>query len=396
MTLILLGVAGLCPIVGIFCAIAHFSKSRNVSAAALIFGVSFAALLYGYAADIDNDIYRHILNLNLYRNIPLWKAFDAGRLTTVYTWDIWSWVLARTTNAFLLQASGALVGYTLIASCVLHYANRKNLDIKQYSLMLLLCISIVSPLDIAIGIRNANAFIICFYALYSFYVKKTGYIRCVIAFAIAIFLHHAAVLLLIVWLIMPLYKKNRIVVGVTTVVVLFTFTNYGDYMSRFMGGKSIVADLLADTMYSAFSYQSIVATSFHSLFTRYFQMLFTAALLIRGYTRKDFEEGDGREQEVDSLWDIAVLVFIIGVCLVFLLGSNGNRYFIFASLVAFIPFMNKIEDGYLRLNKMFLLDFLILGCSLGHIALYLYNMAWGTGDIKSLLLSSLIGFLSRL
>ena len=64
--------------------LAYYHQTGRTKMSAVLAGIASSAFLYGYIADQGNDIYRHIQNLNYYVGIPLYKAFDAAFLKTVY------------------------------------------------------------------------------------------------------------------------------------------------------------------------------------------------------------------------------------------------------------------------------------------------------------------------
>lgn len=400
MTVLLLLLGMLCPIAGMFCAVANFSTSRKAASNALVFGNSCGWAFYGYISDKGNDIIRHMSNLNLYREVSLFQGLDIKK-NQVYLWDIWSWTISKFEDPYLLQASAALVGYSIIAYIVFDYANIRKFNLSSYVPMLLLALTVVSPLDVTNGVRFANSVLICTLAVYGYYVKKSSKIKTLILFVLAIFLHHASALVFVVWILMPIIKKYPIKSITLVFVVLLSFTNYDQYIRIFSGSESIMATLLADGAQSARNYRNTTA-SFHSLFVRYLQMIFNGAILIRGkmaLKANSFEES--AEKKISSgwseyVWLFSATVFVIGFCLTITLGTNGNRFFIASMLLGLIPLMEiQTFDGFLRLKKYFVIDGTLLGCAMVCVALYLNDMNWGTGSVSSFIISLISGILSR-
>ena len=152
-------------------------------------------MMYCYIPDSGNDIFRHFISMNSYKNIPLWQCFGNSTFQSgVFTWDLWLWVIARFNNMQLLQASGAFVAYTVLTWMIFDYACFNCLKMKQWITTLLIGVTIVPILDIGIGIRYANAFIIAGYAFYRHYIKNIGIIQTICGLLAAVFLHHAMIL----------------------------------------------------------------------------------------------------------------------------------------------------------------------------------------------------------
>ena len=120
-----------------------------------------------------------------------------------------AWVMARFSNMQLLQASGAFVAYTMLTWMIFDYACLNRLKMKQWITILLIGMTIVPILDIGIGIRYANAFIIAGYAFYRHYIKNVGIIRTIGVLLAAIFLHHAIIPIIVAWVALPFFSKHK-------------------------------------------------------------------------------------------------------------------------------------------------------------------------------------------
>ena len=400
MTVLLICIATLFPLAGMFGSVVNFSKSRKSMPNAVVFGMACGWGIYGYVCDEGNDIVRHMKNLELYKNIPFYKCFDAiGKITEVYTWDIWSWIMARFNDPYLLSVSAAIVGYGIISYIVFDYANMKRLRVKQYVPMLLVSLTMVSPLDVTNGVRFANAVLICVLAVYKFYAKNAGKMSTFFLFVAAIFLHHATALVVLVWFLMPMIKKHKIETGIGIIVLLLTFTNYESYLSFLGGGTSPLSSILYSSIKSVNTYRATSA-SFHSLFTRYLQMIFNMAVLLRGASvitdEKGIVKAEKNESAYQSIWLYSTFVFLIGLCMTTVLETNGNRYFIASTLLALVPLMEATSvSGFLKYRKFIFEDGMILACALGCALLYANDMNWGTGSLVSFFISLFGGVFSR-
>lgn len=400
MIILLASISIICPIIGIFGSIANFSKSRKPISNALLFGVACGWAIYGYISDRGNDIIRHMDNLNLYRGLSIYQCFDV-RDNQVYLWDFWLWVISKLGDPYLLQASAALVGYSIIAYIVFDYANIRKFDLSSYVPMLLLALTVVSPLDITNGVRFANSVLICTLAVYGYYVKKSSRIKTLVLFVLAVFLHHASILVFMVWILMPIIKKYPRESAALTLAMLLSFTSYDQYIRLFSDGKSVLSKILADGARSARNYHNTTA-SFHSLFVRDLQMIFNGAILTRAWiavkakSSKDRVVKNSEPIWCKSIWLFSAMVFLIGLCLTITLGTNGNRYFIASMLLGLVPLMEiQTFDGFLRLKKYLIIDGTIWGCAGICVVLYLNDMNWGTGSTGSFFVSMVSGILSR-
>lgn len=400
MIILLASISVICPIIGIFGSIANFSASRKPFPNALLFGFACGWAIYGYISDRGNDIIRHMANLNLYRGLSIFQCFDV-RDNQVYLWDFWLWVISKFGDPYLLQASAALVGYSIIAYIAFDYANIRKFNLSSYVPMLLLALTVVSPLDVTNGVRFANSVLICTLAVYGYYVKKSSKIKTLILFVLAIFLHHASALVFVVWILMPIIKKYPKESAALTLAILLSFTSYDQYIRLFSDGNSVLSTILADGAQSARNYHNTTA-SFHSLFVRYLQMVFNGAILIRGWAVIKAKSSKNRVVKnsvpiwCESMWLFSVMVFLIGFCLTITLGTNGNRYFVASMLLGLVPLMEiQTFDGFLRFKKYLIMDGTILGCAGICVALYLNDMNWGTGSTGSFFVSMASGILSR-
>ena len=375
------------PVIGIVISVLLFEQKHFSRLSAIIFGTSMALMMYCYIPDSGNDIFRHFISMNSYKNIPLWQCFGNTRFQSgVFTWDLWLWVMARFSNMQLLQASGAFVAYTMLTWMIFDYACLNRLKMKQWITILLIGMTIVPILDIGIGIRYANAFIIAGYAFYRHYIKNVGIIRTIGVLLAAIFLHHAIIPIIVAWVALPFFSKRKGICTLATVALLSLFTGYVQTV-RIGSTDTIVGMLCNSVIGTTQVYTSYAVTSFHSLFTRYLQMIFAGALLTRPYVASS--KGDITQNS--KLWNLSYIVFIEGVSMSFNLGSNGNRFFVMSMILSLIPFAQSIEEWpFLGKRKCSCLDIAIMFCAAGSFALYLYNMNWGNGSLASFLLGGIV------
>lgn len=389
-------IASVMPIAGFTLSVLYYKQYRRVKSSALLIGLSCSGALYGYRADSMNDIYRHISNLERYSGVPLIRCFDLLPIKSVYTWDIWSWIISRLNNPNLLQSSGALVGYSLLSYIILDYAKVRNAKYKNWFFALSVSFCITSPLNIAVGIRNVNAFLIAALALYIYYVKKSPMVISIFLLVMALFLHHAVIIVILGWMITPLFIKHKYIWTIILGFVLFSFNNYGYYLSVLSQKNFLLSDLAADTMYSAASYQSVTSNnSLHSWVTRIIMIILSIALLYRTANLTVTNETyNHNSRSISELWNLSFVVFVVGVFLMLIIGSNGSRFFIFSDFICVVFLIDSGIEPCKPL-KYRICNFVIFICAISNVALFLYDMNWGTGSLSSFIRSSLFGYLSR-
>ena len=400
MAIILLIMSCVCPILALPFIVQEYRKNGRVKYCAFLFGLAMSAALYGYIADQGNDIYRHIFNLRYYTGKSLFHIFDAGPLNAVYVWDIWQWIVALFHNDYLLQSSGAFVGYSLVAYMIFDYARIQELESRQWRPSVLLALLTVSPLTLAVGIRSGNAFIICAVAIYLYFNHHTNYFLTLGIIFSTIFLHHATLVILAIWLLYPLFRKRPLVGAIVIVAVLFTYTNYESYISLFLGGGSIFEAMGTDLQRSVATYTGNRLNSFHNTVTVTIQTLLVTLLFIRGGGMKQVSLLRNRNEKALRSHDInefQIVLLITTYSLLALLAFNGNRYFMIGLVLSFIPIMDQFVDfPFMRLKRYLLIDTLIFGLAVASFYVLLYDMNWGTGSLWSFVISLFTGFFSRL
>ena len=395
MTIVLLLISTISPVCGMFCAIANFSKNRLSVKNAIVFGYACGWGCYGYIGDVGQDIVRHMQDLDLYKDVLLFQCFDAGRLSVTYTWDVWLWCVARLNNPYLLQSTAAFLGYTILSYIVFDYSNKSKLQLKQFVPMLLFALTVISPLDMFIGIRYANAFLISLLAIYRYYFAEASKITTALLFVVSIFLHNAALVIVAMWIVFPIVRKYKVVAFSVTTFLLLSFTSYTNYMSMISGRNTVVTSLLMSVLDSANNYQATSA-SFHSLFVRYLQMAFSGVIILRALMI--FKKKKGTVScECQKMSLFSMYGYLVALCLTTILGTNGNRFFVVAIIAGLVPFMESWKIyGFLKAKSFILLDIIIVGFSLISVMLYVNDMNWGTGSVFSVLWSMCFGAFSKL
>lgn len=255
-------------------------------------------------------------------------------------------------------------------------------------------------LTLAIGIRSGNAFIICALAIYQYYNHRTNYFLSLFIIFCTIFLHHAALIILAIWLLFPLFRKRPLIGAIAIVAVLFTYTNYESYISFFMGGGSIFESMGSDLQQSIATYTGSKLNSFHNTVTVAIQTMLVTLLFIRGGGLKQVSLLRHRDENgilSGSINEFQIVLLITTYSLIALLSFNGNRYFVIALVLSFLPIMDQfVENPFMRMKRYLLIDASILSLAAATFYILLHDMNWGTGSLWSFVISLFTGFFSRL
>lgn len=390
------------PLAGFCLAILYFNQYKRPFVSALLCGVAFSAGIYGYSADLGNDIYRHMQNAMLYSSVPFYEAFDllktrGGNISTVFTWDIWLWFISKFDIEYLLQSSGAFIGYTLISYMVFSVAKMEDLLMRRWLPFYGMAILSFPILEITIGIRSANAFIMCALAYYLYCFKhKNRFIVCLIL-GVSVFLHHGAIIPIVTWMFLPVFSKYKKLTTFFLVLFFMGLYKYKDYMILLMGDSSSTNGLISNSIYTASSYSQVsFSLSFHSIVTTFWRLFYSFLLII--ITKKIFDTSQNFKQGPikAKVLNFPIALLLLSFGLMFIFGNTGLRFIGIVTLLCSI-IMESQRKNFRENNRnivMFSKVLLIVG-NLGCCALYLYDMGWGTGSLKSFILSIFTGYLSR-
>lgn len=407
MAIIIAFIAMTIPVLGFGLTLVYFNQYRRVLISALLCGLAFSAAFYGYISDEGNDIFRHMANMELYADVSLWDAFnllknDASHISSVYTWDLWLWIMSKFDNPILLQSSGALVGYCIISYLIFFQAKKNGLSMGQWLPVYFIALVCFPPLEIAIGIRSACAFLLCILAIYSYYTKKIKKVTVAFLMGIAVFLHHAALIFLILWGMSPLFFKHKKIVMVCVVLCMIAFNDFQSYLSFFYGGTTVFSNLLGNTMYSAAAYsEEGFNDSFHALVSLVLRWGFSGFLLLIIRRGLD-QQGKINNQETESyqLLNFALLLFVVASTLLVIIGNNGLRYLGAVDILCCLSLMDVLAINNISMwfknGKLGLWQLSLLIGAVMQGSLYLYDMSWGTASLSSFFSSSLLGYFSKI
>lgn len=399
---IILIIAMVMPIAGLFLSFVYFSSYKRPVLAAILCGIAFSAALYGYVPDSGNDIYRHMEKAVLYSDVPFYNAFDLlqddiAHISSTYSWDLWLWIISSFHNEYLLQSSGAFVGYSLISYMVFSQAKHNNLLMKEWLPFYGMAILSFPILEVAIGIRSANAFIICALTCYLYYYQNRNKVIVCLLLIISLFLHHGAIVPISALLFLPLLNQSPKTIIFFLAFIFLGLYKYQEAILIFMGSDYSGGGIVSNSLYTASVYsQSDFNDSFHAVVTLMWR--FGSSIILTYIVKKEnlrLRRSDMKSIN-DKIINFSVLISIISFGLMFIIGNNGLRYLGIANLLCCICLETESSSQREREQKLPTVSkiFLLVGY-LGCCALYLYDMAWGSGSIKSLVLSAITGYLSR-
>lgn len=406
MAILLAIIAMTVPVLGFFLTLSYFNQYKQVIPSALLCGLSFSAAIYGYIPDAGNDIFRHISNMKLYMDIPFWDAFDflktdASHLSGVYVWDAWLWIIAQVGNQYLLQASGAFVGYAITTYMVFDYAKKKQIPSKKWLPMLLFFLAFTSPTNLSIGIRSGNAFLISVLALYRFYIEKATKGSTLLLFLLAFFLHHSIIVIIAIWLAFPILIRFKALSIIFIVAGLTIFSDYENYLYLLASSGMDSTGALSNTMYSASVYQSMDFNNSVHAITDLVWRLFCAGFLLYLSRKLILFSGDnssdGKVTWEYKLYHLSLFIYILSITFVPLIGNNGMRFINVVYLLCLLILMNdKFRFWGAKKESFPLSSALLIIICVGNVMFFAYNMNWGSGSLKSFAISSLLGYSSRI
>lgn len=399
---ILLILWALCaPALSIIFSTIYYLKRRVPWRAAILIGLAYGAIFYNYLPDSGNDSWRHMALLENYRGIPIWQCLDAGHYSQLYVWDLWNWVIAQLHLPFLLQASGACLGFTMVAYLVFDYCKTSSASARTVVSALALTLMSTNPMGFAIGIRSSCAYMICILAIYQSEIHHLHKAKALLLMASGILIHHSAALIAFVWLFLPLVKKKPIVTTVCIACMILGITSVLNAISAIFPEGNIISGILQDASYSISVYQQesdynvMMSTSLKSYVELGCSLLYIAGLIFRG--NQLFAE----KAQVCQMKNAASLYLVVALLMMSVLTLNGSRYFMIPEMLAVIPLIASFQErpfGVVNRRDVLQIgtEVCVLGGSMLHLMLNLYSMSWGDASFGSLFGGALSGVLYAL
>lgn len=399
MFIILAGFALVTPFLSLLLISLYYLQYKKPIQSAVLYGFAAAATFYNYIPDSGNDSIRHMYNLQYYIGVPIWKCFDAGHYTQTYVWDLWCWIVAQFKLQYLLPSTAAFMGYTITAYLVLDYCIYVNASRKNCIVVMLLTALMTSPVGIVVGIRNANAFLICTLAMYLCEVKHKSKGMGFILMLCGVLIHHSALLVLAMWLAFPVFKKKPKICGISIAFVLLSLTAISNLALKNMSGDNWIISMIVDAFSGVSvyqvdnSYNTAVSTSMKYKIESANSLLMLVLMLLR-YRLSVKKKQPCRECHDDildgTLVKLADLFTIVTLSMMMVLTINGGRYMGIAQIMAFLSMIASYDYvSFMSYGKkvqtIFLMDFLITGTLCIGAILTVYTLVWGTASGSSII-----------
>lgn len=408
MFIILSGFALIMPLLSLLPISLYYLQYKKSIHSAFLYGLAAAATFYNYIPDSANDSVRHMYNLRYYVGIPIWKCFDAGHYTQTYVWDLWCWIVAQTKLPYLLPATGAFVGYALTTYLVLDYCNLIAASKKNRIIGFLLAFLMSSPVGIVVGIRNSNAFLICILGMYLCEIRHKPRALGLALMLAGILIHHSALLVLVMWIVYPLFKKRPLRVGIIIGMALLSLTIISNYVLNTFSESNWIVQMVVDTFKGATAYQTennynaAVSTNLKYKIDTINSILMIVLMLIRckflNISRQCHRECNISDKVYFNTLRLAELFSIVTFSLMLVLTINGGRYTSIARMFAFLSMLvgyQNIPFMPIERSKMIVLymDICIMLTVLIGMALSVYTLTWGDASGSSIVGGLLGGIL---
>lgn len=402
MFLILLIGAFCLPGLSFLLTIIFYLKQRKPVQSAILIGTAYAVIFYNYIPDSGNDSVRHMAFLANYQGIPIWKCFNAGHYSQLYVWDIWNWIVAQFHMPYLIQASGAFLGFSIISYIVFDYCMITQTSKRNIISAIVLVLMATNPIGYAVGIRSSCAYIICTLGIYLSEIHSANKIKVFILMILAIFIHHSAALLLLVWIFVPLFSKMPMIMTILIGCLILEIVNIMDYVLPVLSGLGTISDMVLDASNTISIYQEdsrynvLMSTSLKSRVELGCSLLYIMAIIVRnarwfpvlGKVEKKYKKCTIAAQTY-YMNNIACLYFVVALVMLEVLTLNGNRYLQIPEVLVIVPLIFSFEKRDFcvikrdNLISQFGIDSLILGMSALHLFLNLYSLAWGDASFGS-------------
>ena len=401
-----------CPVFGVFWGFLYFCQYRRTLLSALIIGVAIAAAFYGYIPDSSSDVTRHIAWLKYYSGISFFNCFDAGHYNKMYVWDIWCWLIAQMNNENMLQASGALVGYTVSVYMIFDACNKYSIDRKTVRTLFLLLLCILPAHQFVCGLRNGNAFIICCLAFY-LYIRdeKRNPVKPILCLIVAVLIHHSSLMLVGLFFIFVITgKKNNYRVSIIIFLSTLGIGLISSYLLRILPSSGNVAmSLIRESSLEATGHINDTrtwyvtkASSFNTRVNNYWAHMMIIMLILRSLYASYRIQENAEYNEINAsmetrMRNCALINYsaCLGLSIAFTL--NGQRFLTPCLLVSLMSNVYGLKESPLYIShkgKMQLIDAPITMGAIGILLLHLYSLAYGTGSIISLLKGAVLGILN--
>ena len=365
-------------------------------------GICFAAFFYGVRLDELNDITRHMNYLTAYDEVDIFHCFGAGHYDFLFVWDLWCWLIAKSGDPYLLQASSCLIAYSIIFYIIIDYANMLKVGWGIAVFAIFTAIASIPFLGIISGVRSSVALLVSALAIYRHYIHNASPAQLFCLLVCATMIHQVALLIIVAFFANRLFKR----MGIAGLIALFFLVLGSSVILSFClpllkGYSNPIVNFLVQAGESFLGYSQgddWSAAHSASLNTRVnyaFNYLWIGAIILNITPRFRCQASDCQitagESRLISLLLVAITM-TFGLSLV--LETNGTRLvpfiFLFGALII-VKRKTLIETK--RHKLFFYLDCFSLLVCLGLLALHVYSIIYGIVSPDLFVSSMCFGFL---
>lgn len=367
--------------------------------AALVVGLCFAAGFYGLRLDASNDIARHMALLHNYASVDFFHCFGAGHYDSLFAWDIWCWIIARTGDPYILQSSAAFVGYSIIAYVAFDSGARLGASRSATVTMFLATICAIPFMSIVVGIRSTIAVLLCALAGYLLYAKASGRLVPALLMACGILIHPGAAVCIVLVLVAPAIARAPMRGSLLCVVVTLFAAIIGQAVLPYVeGSANPVLAFLAGAIESLLGYTKDAADSWSvthaaSLNTRV-NNLFTILWILFILLSVCFSHRQGKaSRHLDCVDALVLACSLVSLSLSTVLLVNATRFVPFAFCLGSAALLRSSAALRCRavadVSTLSVLTGTVV-CA-GLLALHCYSIAYGIVDPESFVGSLFLG-----
>lgn len=396
----------LSPVAGFCFTLLYFASYKKPVFAALMVGLSLACFFFCMRTDASADVYRHMLLLEDYRSVGLLQCFGAGYYDNLYAWDLLNWVVARFRNPYLLQSACALLTYGLFSCIVFDYAVKSEWRSMVWASALLILLCAIPIISVVQGLRNALAFAIGSFALYRRHECEGSVLELFGLLFVAALIHHTALSLLLVVLVMIPAKSKPVATAVAVFFGTFLLGGVSQLLLPHLSGGNIVFSIAHDVL-SVFShYEQGTAwteahgSSFNTRVNNWALIGIVLLLNLRLLGRNGIvgRMGKGRPAEVaptveeKRMASLSLVSSSFAIAMILMLPANGDRFMIVACCFAVLAYGCCCQrTSHRKSAGAFVYDAAVGAFSAGCLALHAYSIYYNLTDAPLLITNAFAG-----
>lgn len=198
------------PIVGLpVYFLGYISKSKPQQILGLIFFSLFMGIMgYSFQNPATNpDLVRYIAMVEGYSDLNFFNVFNAGQYNNLFVIDVWFWLIAEIGDYQLVAATASLFSYLIILYILQDYSRRNRFSFFTRLIAAVLVMGVVNFALVVNAIRSVVAFSLVLLSVYRELYQKKKNIWTYICYVIPIFMHFAAILLVIIRVVLVIKRR---------------------------------------------------------------------------------------------------------------------------------------------------------------------------------------------